>query len=312
MSPAVTVLTAVRNGAHLLPEAVMSIRRQTFTDWEYVIVDDASEDTTVEVVGAMREEDSRIKLLRRTESGGPYAAANDGLRVASGRFIVRLDADDVALPNRIERQLYYLEQTGLRACSSSWRSWTTASPSSPAARGPSWGVGALKWRLCVRPQMVHSTACVERTAFEELGGYRELRTSQDLRMWCDLARREWVGVMPDVLVWVRRDTPGQLTASLTDIQERQAIDVLRDHLETLSDLPWTDEEVRALRPKRSGLKLRHRLAAIKRWRQSWCEDASITPDDKRELSRLDRRVRFEAIRQTVDPSARRIRERPRG
>lgn len=290
----------------------MSIRRQTFTDWEYVIVDDASDDGTVEIVGAIREEDTRVKLLRRTEPGGPYVAANDGLRVAEGRFIVRLDADDVALPNRIERQLSYLEQTGLRACSSSWQRWTATSPPSPAARGPIWSVRALKWRLCVRPQMVHSTACVERAAFEELGGYRELRTSQDLRMWCDLARRDWVGVMPDVLVSVRRDTPGQLTSSMTEMQERQAIDVLRDHLEALNGRPWTDEEVRALRPKRSGLPLRHRLTAIKRWRRSWCDDAGITQDDRRELTRLDLRVRFEAMRQTVDPSARRIRERPRG
>src|ERR1035437_5174793 len=103
--PKVTVLTAVRNGAPYLSETIANIQAQTFSDWEYVIVDDNSDDETIEIVEAARRKDSRLKLLRREISPGPYVAANDGLRIARGGYIVRIDADDLCPPSRIEKQL---------------------------------------------------------------------------------------------------------------------------------------------------------------------------------------------------------------
>ncbi|MGH9201995.1 MAG: glycosyltransferase family 2 protein, partial [Vicinamibacterales bacterium] len=82
--PLVTVLTAVRNGARYLPQTISSIRSQTVSDWEYVIVDDASEDDTTDMVEQAMVEDPRIRLLRRETRGGPYIAANEGLAVARG------------------------------------------------------------------------------------------------------------------------------------------------------------------------------------------------------------------------------------
>lgn len=296
-SPSVTVLTAVRNGAPHIAETIESIRAQTFSDWEYLIVDDGSDDGTPGIVDEAADRDHRIRLIRRDESGGPYAAANTGLAEARGRFVVRLDADDLALPHRIERQIDYLEQTGLRACASMWLRKMASGELLEGVPNVSWGVRALKWRLCVRPQFVHSTACVERSALEEIGGYRELRLSQDLRMWCEFARRHWLGVVPEVLVYFRR--PGGLTASSAELQEQLAIDILKEHLEALSARVWTTDEVRALRPEWSGVPIGRRLGALKRWAHSWRADQSLGPTERRELARLTRDVRLRLTKQTL-------------
>ena len=87
-------MTAVWNGSASLAETIACIQAQTFTDWEYIIVDDASTDDTPALVEQAMQKDSRIRLLRRTKSEGPYIAANDGLREAKGKWVVRIDADD--------------------------------------------------------------------------------------------------------------------------------------------------------------------------------------------------------------------------
>src|SRR5579862_2093130 len=115
--PEVTVITAVRNGERYLPETIASIQAQTFSGWEYIIVDDKSDDHTCKLVEEAQSHDSRIRLLRRKHSAGPYTAANDGLREARGKYIVRIDADDLCPPHRIERQLLYLaNHPEYRAC----------------------------------------------------------------------------------------------------------------------------------------------------------------------------------------------------
>lgn len=107
-NPEVTVLTAVRNGSGHLQETIACIEAQTFTDWEYIIVDDASTDNTPELVEEAIQRNPRIRLLRRKTSSGPYVAANDGLREAKGTWVVRIDADDLSPSNRIERQRAFL------------------------------------------------------------------------------------------------------------------------------------------------------------------------------------------------------------
>src|SRR5262249_28497149 len=123
-TPRVTVLTAVRNGMPYLPETVASIQAQTFTDWEYIIVDDASDDETVSWVETAVRKDARIRLISRRESGGPFAAANAGLCEARGTYVIRTDADDLQPSGRIQRQLDFLAaHSAFRACISPWRSF---------------------------------------------------------------------------------------------------------------------------------------------------------------------------------------------
>ena len=107
--PQVSVLMPVYNAARYLAEAVESVLAQTFTDFEFVIVDDGSTDRSPAMLDAYAKRDARIKIIRRPNTG-IVGALNDGLRECRGELIARMDADDVSLPERFEKQVAYLRE----------------------------------------------------------------------------------------------------------------------------------------------------------------------------------------------------------
>lgn len=110
--PQVSVLIAAYNAEPFIMRAIESVRLQTFTDWEIVVVDDASTDRTVAVVEELVREDPRIRLLRQERNGGPGSARNSALDAARSEWIAILDADDAWRPERLERMLSVAQQTG--------------------------------------------------------------------------------------------------------------------------------------------------------------------------------------------------------
>ena len=106
--PATDVLIAVHNGMPYLPEAIESIRAQTYTDWRLVIVNDGSTDATTEYLNGLQA-DKRIVVLNQANAGlGP--ALNRGLEACTSEFVARLDSDDIAHRSRLEEQVAYLRK----------------------------------------------------------------------------------------------------------------------------------------------------------------------------------------------------------
>jgi glycosyltransferase involved in cell wall biosynthesis len=103
-SPAITVLMTVFNGGRHLAPAVQSILSQSHTDFEFLIVDDASTDGTIQALQSFAAGDSRIRLLLNDRNKGQTACLNQGLREAKGKWIARQDADDLSLPGRLAEQ----------------------------------------------------------------------------------------------------------------------------------------------------------------------------------------------------------------
>jgi glycosyltransferase involved in cell wall biosynthesis len=96
--PLVSIITPVFNAAHWLPETLATVRAQTLSDWEQILVDDGSTDGSAAIAEAAVAEDARFRLLRAPRQGGPSAARNLALDAARGRFIAFLDADDLWRP----------------------------------------------------------------------------------------------------------------------------------------------------------------------------------------------------------------------
>jgi glycosyltransferase involved in cell wall biosynthesis len=107
-TPELTVLMPVYNGERYLKEAVESILGQTFSDFEFLIVDDGSQDGTSAIVRAYGDE--RIRLVENGRNLGLIRTLNAGLQLARGRYVARMDADDVSLPQRLELQWRYLQR----------------------------------------------------------------------------------------------------------------------------------------------------------------------------------------------------------
>lgn len=116
--PAITVLMPAYNAALYLQEAVASILGQTFRDFELLIIDDGSTDATAALLAA--EPDSRIKVVRNPENLGLVATLNRGIELARGRYIARMDADDISLPQRFEWQYQLMERSPRVVACSGW------------------------------------------------------------------------------------------------------------------------------------------------------------------------------------------------
>ena len=286
-SPLITVITAVRNGERYLGETIASIQAQTVQDWEYLIVDDASTDKTAELVREAAARDPRIKLVRRTESGGPYIAANDALHLSQGRYIMRTDGDDLQPPDRFASQLAFLETNPqYKACVTYWQAFDERglTPGSivtiPTPR-------AFKWYLLFRGASVHSSLCIEREVLERAGGYRALPLSQDYRLLCQLTQQGVLGVLPAVLSHVRihENRSTNLRATL---QKQLAQEVLRDHWQAMTGSSCSDADVAALWAVGYSLPfdLRAGLHMLARWDALWRNDSTLDRHERDELAGL--------------------------
>src|ERR1051326_97584 len=107
-APPISVVMAVYNSEQTAPESIDSILQQTFSDFEFIIVDDGSTDATGEILRGYAELDKRIQVYTQQRSG-LIASLNRHCRLARGRYIARMDADDISLPDRFEKQFRFLE-----------------------------------------------------------------------------------------------------------------------------------------------------------------------------------------------------------
>ena len=163
-SPLISVVLAAHDAEQFVFPAVESVLRQTLSDLELIVIDDGSRDGTPELLASFR--DQRLIRLRHDESQGLAVALNLGLDHARGRYVARLDADDVAMPDRLERQLAGMRTSpraailGSSVCElrGDGRLGTVhAMPASPLA---------VRWHLLFSSPFFHPTVVLDRELLE--------------------------------------------------------------------------------------------------------------------------------------------------
>lgn len=201
-SPRVTVLMAVFNGRRYLREAIDSILGQTFSDFEFLIIDDGSSDDTRDII--LSYTDPRIRLVANTANMGLTKSLNRGLALARGPLVARQDADDVSHVTRLEKQVEFLGRhpevvlLGAQA--------RTINGRGRAARGVPWPKAlteiGIRWQLMFDSPFVHTSVIFRRdVVWGKLGGYDErFITSQDYELWSRIASRYPVRNLADYLV----------------------------------------------------------------------------------------------------------------
>jgi glycosyltransferase involved in cell wall biosynthesis len=194
--PLVSVLLPVRDEAPYLGEALESLSAQTFADFEVVVVDDGSVDESAEIAAAHAADDSRFRLLRAPRSG-LVDALERARSHARGRFLARMDGDDVALPERLSVQLDALEVERLDACGTGVAYFPEAEIRDGSRRYERWLNGLVTTEAAARDVFVecplpHPTLLVRREAVAAVGGYRRCDWPEDydlvLRLWAAGAR----------------------------------------------------------------------------------------------------------------------------
>ena len=119
-TPLISVVMPVYNREQYLRESIKSILNQTFTDFEFIIVDDQSTDSSWQIIQEYANKDSRIVAVKNTGKKGCYPARNCGHRLAKGKYIAVMDSDDIALPERLQTQFDFMEQNPDIGVCGSW------------------------------------------------------------------------------------------------------------------------------------------------------------------------------------------------
>ena len=195
----------VRNGQRWLSKAIDSALTQTFADFELLIIDDGSVDATPEILANYRARDPRVVILGQKQKG-LVSALNLGLSHAQGALIARLDSDDVAFPERLQRQIEYLLKHPDVVLLGSWAQVIDekGSPKHKRLQTPTDRSSLVKL-LSKKNPFIHSSVMFRTTVARELGGYRPaFEAAEDYDLWLRLSEIGDVAVLPEFLIQYRK------------------------------------------------------------------------------------------------------------
>lgn len=204
MNPQVSVIMPVYNAERYLSDAVESILGQTFTDFEFLIVNDGSKDRSPEILDRYAKQDSRIRLWHR-ENSGYVSALNFMLQQARGELVARMDADDVCHLERLERQVeYFRKYTDVDVLGSSFMLVDSESRKIGIMSLPTSHVDIEKKLAHGHCSMCHPSVMYRRRAVLEAGCYDEsYTTAEDLELWQRMINRFRFANISDPLISYR-------------------------------------------------------------------------------------------------------------
>ncbi len=212
----VTVLMPVYNGELYLRLALDSVLSQTFADFELLVIDDGSTDSTPAILSEYAARDARLRVIRKTPNAGLVAALNQGLDLATGEYIARMDADDICFPERLAKQVAYLDehpQVGLLGLKyihidQAGENVYQGEPMPPAPEPGT--AGYITWKLLWMTSIQHPGALLRRAVVTQ----HHLRydaayfTAEDYDLWTRFRRHGLVERLPDALLYYRVHSGG--------------------------------------------------------------------------------------------------------
>ena len=248
-NPQVTVLMPVRNGAAHLPAAIDSILKQTFADFELLIIDDGSTDATPEILRG--QSDARLCVITNPQNLGLVPTLKRGLELARGELIARQDHDDWSAPDRLQRQVEFLRRNpdhalvGTEAFATGEdgkKAYRLLRPLSPES---------IRWYLCFDNAFIHSTVMFRR----DFGGYARSFHSEDYALWSRVARARPTANLPEPLLHYREHA-SSVTGSMSapdEVAFDEATGAIRwENLRALFGDGATPDDARILSTYRRG------------------------------------------------------------
>lgn len=218
--PLVSCLMAAHNAASTITASVQSVLGQTHRDLELIVVDDGSTDATLDTLSAFQSEtnDDRIVVLRQQQMG-PSAARNRGLAQARGEFVAPIDADDIWLPHKLERQLEAIRRIPRAAVAYGWTDFVNENWE-PLYADERATVEGNVFEELLRLNFIScgSNTLMARAAVEQVGGYDEtLKAAEDWELHTRLAARHPFAAVPEVVVKYRR-SPRSLSSQFWSME----------------------------------------------------------------------------------------------
>ena len=205
-SPAISVLMLSHNHVRFTDEVMQSVLAQRWSDWEMVVVDNQSADGSWELIQQCARNEPRINPIRPDQRLSIAGALNLGVRHARGRYIAPIDSDDTWLPQRLERQMGFMEGAGnpdVGVCGSNCLLINAEGHAFATKDYPQSHAGCVR-AFWYRNPICHSAALIRKECFERLGAYEEaFDLAQDLALWFRLGQRYRLANLPEYLTRVR-------------------------------------------------------------------------------------------------------------
>jgi hypothetical protein len=233
-APRVSAVVAAYNGERFLRQAIESLLIQTFPDFELIVVDDCSTDSTPQILSEFTDE--RLRVIRNERKHGIAETTNKGIAAARGEYIALQDHDDLSWPNRFECQVAFLashSQVGMVGSSCNIMD-------EEGKLVPHWPVEYedvyLRWAILWRCPFFHTSVMLRRSAIREVGGYSsdpKYRFSEDYEFMSRVAVRYVVANLPQLLSCWRAHKASashshvsQQTAAMSEISQRNICQLL--------------------------------------------------------------------------------------
>lgn len=214
--PKISVIMPAYNAEKYLREAMDSILEQTFTDFELIVINDCSRDSTEQII--LSYQDPRIVYLKNEKNLGVAGTLNRGLQVARGEYIARMDADDKSVPHRLQKQLAYMQANPRTVLCGSRVTIFTDAGEQRLCDYPTED-GQIRTALLFSCPMAHPSVMIRRSVMEQEGlSYEEaFEKVEDYRLWTRLAECGQLCNLHEPLLWYRKH-PGQVCATSSQVQ----------------------------------------------------------------------------------------------
>ena len=197
----VSIITPVYNAEDFIKNAIESVVNQTYKNWEMLLIDDCSTDSSAKIIKKLAENDSRIRYIKLEKNSGAAVTRNIGLENAEGRYIAFLDSDDLWKKEKLQRQMELMKSKNVGFCFTSYRYMIEdGSPTNKVARAPE----KINYNGLLKNTIIGcSTVLVDKGI---IGDFRmtNVRRGQDTATWLQLLKRtDYAYGIYDDLVWYR-------------------------------------------------------------------------------------------------------------
>jgi len=247
-APLVSAVMPVYNGERFVVEAVRSILGQTFRDFECIVVDDGSTDSTPALLAAEQARDARLVVHRQPSNAGFRTALNTGCALARGELIARMDADDISVPTRFERQVAFLKAHPDVGVVGSAMQLIDDHGVRGHVKSYAPGSGLAAWSMLFFNSLGHPSVMMRRAVLEAAGWYPSgcVGGTEDYALFLDLSWKSRIANVPEVLLLYRR-WGGSMTQTKWEAQEGDAVRLLRVFVESSFGVELTPDEAIAMR-----------------------------------------------------------------
>lgn len=241
IAPKISLIMSVYNGEDYLAETIDSIINQTFKEWEFIIINDCSTDKTAEILDKYSKEDSRIKVHTNETNLRLPSSLNKALSKAQGKYIARMDADDIALPTRLQKQFDFMEANpDIDLSSCRFLTLKNGVYSSGGCGGRA-DFESIKALLLVTNPILHPGIIAKAEAIKALGYDKNFTCTEDMELWTRFVLEgKRIEILSDYLM-IYRLHDKQITETTLDKQVNEVVKVQKNYLSSLLK-PMTEEQ----------------------------------------------------------------------